>query len=49
MLRVPGNERTGTLEHGGAADPPRVRMNEPRSCKLREMGTTTAMAFAVRV
>jgi hypothetical protein len=49
VLLVPGNERRGIVGHGGAADPPRVHMNEPRWYKLREMGTIGAMAFAVRV
>ena len=49
VLLVPGNERRGIVGHGDAADPPRVHMNEPRWCKLREMGTIGAMAFAERV
>ncbi len=27
---VPGNAKRGIVGHGGAADPPRVRMSEPR-------------------
>jgi hypothetical protein len=46
---VPGNEKRDIVGHGGAADPPRVRMSEPRWCKSRAMGMTVATAFEVRV
>jgi hypothetical protein len=46
---VPGNEKRDNVGHGGVADPPRVRMSEPRWCKSRAMETTMAMAFEVRV
>ena len=46
---VPGNGMTGTVGHGVAADPPRVRMNELRWCKSQAKGTTGVTAFGVRV
>lgn len=46
---VPGNAWKGILGLGGAADPPRAHMSEPRWCKSRAMGTIEGMASVERV